>query len=127
MQFEVLREHIGDRFYKAGDVREVDEISVNHLVRNGVLRPISKSGKSSSPKQPAKVSVAAKGRSENVAKEPKAEDITASDTATNSELETAPEVKAEDKAEADKQDAQKAESTLVQNKSQGAAPKNKGS
>ncbi|MBK3745925.1 hypothetical protein G3A39_43035, partial [Paraburkholderia aspalathi] len=40
MKFEVLREHIGDKFYKTGDVREVDQMSVVHLVRNGVLRPI---------------------------------------------------------------------------------------
>ncbi len=41
MKFEVLREHIGDKFYKEGDTRDADEITVKQLVRNGVLRPIS--------------------------------------------------------------------------------------
>ncbi|MGO1160548.1 hypothetical protein ACTOV4_01160 [Brucella sp. C7-11G] len=41
MKFEVLREHIGDKFYKEGDARDADELTVKQLVRNGVLRPIS--------------------------------------------------------------------------------------
>lgn len=41
MKFEVLREHIGDKFYKEGDTRDADELTVKQLVRNGVLRPIS--------------------------------------------------------------------------------------
>lgn len=41
MKFAVLREHIGDKFYKEGDTRDADELTVKQLVRNGVLRPIS--------------------------------------------------------------------------------------
>ncbi len=41
MKFAVLREHIGDKFYKEGDIRDADELTVKNLVRNGVLRPIS--------------------------------------------------------------------------------------
>ncbi|MCI0999199.1 hypothetical protein HWD97_03795 [Ochrobactrum sp. C6C9] len=41
MKFDVLREHIGDKFYKTGDIRESDELTVKHLIRNGVLRACS--------------------------------------------------------------------------------------
>ena len=38
MQFEVMRQHIGDRFYNEGDTREANEQDVMHLIKNGVLR-----------------------------------------------------------------------------------------
>lgn len=37
MKFEVKREHFGDKFYKSGDTREADPVSVKHLVDKGVL------------------------------------------------------------------------------------------
>lgn len=39
MKFEVIREHLGDRPYRKGDIREADEAQVAHLVRAGVLKP----------------------------------------------------------------------------------------
>lgn len=132
MQFEVLREHIGDRFYKTGDIREVDEMSVNHLVRNGVLRPIRnpENPAPSSSDPAANASVDGKGKGENPATDSKAEDQGALDTVEKApELEAShedkPAVKAKAKAEAPED--QKAETAEVQNKAQGAAPKNKGS
>lgn len=41
LKFEVLREHEGDRFYKAGDKREGTMVDLGHLVPN-VLKPIGK-------------------------------------------------------------------------------------
>lgn len=38
MQFEVMRQHIGDRFYNEGDIREANEQDVMHLIKNGILR-----------------------------------------------------------------------------------------
>lgn len=38
MQFEVMRQHLGDRFYNEGDIREANEPDVAHLIKNGVLR-----------------------------------------------------------------------------------------
>lgn len=38
MQFEVMRQHLGDRFYNEGDTREANEQDVMHLIKNGVLR-----------------------------------------------------------------------------------------
>lgn len=38
MQFEVMRQHLGDRFYSEGDTREANEQDVMHLIKNGVLR-----------------------------------------------------------------------------------------
>lgn len=38
MQFEVMRQHLGDRFYNEGDIREANEQDVMHLIKNGVLR-----------------------------------------------------------------------------------------
>lgn len=43
MKYDVLREHIGDKFYKSGDVRDAEPMTVAHLVRNGVLRPVADS------------------------------------------------------------------------------------
>lgn len=37
MDYEVKREHIGDRAYAPGDIRTADPSTVDHLVRNGVL------------------------------------------------------------------------------------------
>ena len=37
MKYEVKREHFGDKFYKSGDTREADPVSVKHLVDKGVL------------------------------------------------------------------------------------------
>lgn len=38
MKFNVLREHLGDKFYKEGDIRDADPMNVASLVRNGILR-----------------------------------------------------------------------------------------
>lgn len=38
MQFEVMRQHLGDRFYNEGDTREANEQDVMHLIKNGVLQ-----------------------------------------------------------------------------------------
>ena len=38
MQFEVMRQHLGDRFYNEGDIREANEPDVAHLIKNSVLR-----------------------------------------------------------------------------------------
>lgn len=37
MKYKVKREHFGDKFYKSGDTREADPVSVKHLVDKGVL------------------------------------------------------------------------------------------
>lgn len=37
-QFEVLRQHFGDKQYWPGDVRDASERDVSHLVKAGVLR-----------------------------------------------------------------------------------------
>ena len=37
MKYEVKREHFGDQFYKSGDIREADPMTVKHLVDKGVL------------------------------------------------------------------------------------------
>lgn len=37
MKFKVAREHYGDRYYRAGDVREANEGAVAHLLLAGVL------------------------------------------------------------------------------------------
>lgn len=122
MQFKVLREHTGDRFYKTGDIREVDEMSVHHLVRNGVLLPIhdAENSASSSSDPAANVSGDGEGQAENTATESKAED------GKPEHSETAPEDKPDVKAEAEKPEGRKAESADIQNKAQRAAPKNKG-
>lgn len=41
MKFKVIREHLGDKMYKAGDVREVDEHTVTQLLKRGILVPLS--------------------------------------------------------------------------------------
>jgi septal ring factor EnvC (AmiA/AmiB activator) len=38
-KFDVLREHLGDRFYKEGETREVSEAAAGHLIKGGVLAP----------------------------------------------------------------------------------------
>lgn len=40
MKYTVKREHEGDKFYKPGDVRELDEFTAIQLVQLGVLEPI---------------------------------------------------------------------------------------
>lgn len=37
MKFKVLREHIGDKFYRKGDLREANASDVKHLVTKGIL------------------------------------------------------------------------------------------
>lgn len=37
MKFKVIREHLGDKFYRSGDVREANERDVKHLIKKGVL------------------------------------------------------------------------------------------
>ncbi|MFK0338719.1 hypothetical protein ACIQT7_15735 [Agrobacterium deltaense] len=36
--YEVLRQHLGDKMYMPGDVREADQGEVQHLIDRGVLR-----------------------------------------------------------------------------------------
>ena len=40
MEYKVMREHEGDKYYAEGDVREISEIDAKHLVVIGVLQPI---------------------------------------------------------------------------------------
>ena len=49
MQYIVLRNHIGDRPYSAGDIREAVEAEVSHLVRYGVLKPKAEAAQKSKP------------------------------------------------------------------------------
>lgn len=37
MKYDVKREHIGDRLYRKGEVRECNPSTVTHLVRKGIL------------------------------------------------------------------------------------------
>lgn len=37
MKYQVMRQHLGDRLYIKGDVRDAREQDVAHLVRAGVL------------------------------------------------------------------------------------------
>lgn len=37
MKFEVRRQHLGDKMYMPGDIREIGEAEVKHLVDRGVL------------------------------------------------------------------------------------------
>lgn len=37
MKYDVLRQHLGDKAYAKGDVRDAREADVAHLVRLGVL------------------------------------------------------------------------------------------
>lgn len=39
-KFKVKWDHIGDRAYKAGDVREANPNAVKHLVKSGILEPM---------------------------------------------------------------------------------------
>lgn len=54
MKFTVIRQHLGDKMYMPGDVREAAESDVAHLVRNKVLvkaRPAPKNkAETSAPK-----------------------------------------------------------------------------
>ncbi|NSL20561.1 hypothetical protein [Agrobacterium tumefaciens] len=36
--YDVLRQHLGDKMYMPGDIREVAPGDVQHLIDNGVLR-----------------------------------------------------------------------------------------
>ena len=55
VKYDVLREHEGDRFYKTGETRDLDEGSAKHLVKLGVLaehdpdRPKNSRGKAPAP------------------------------------------------------------------------------
>lgn len=40
VKFQVLREMEGDRFYRAGETREMAEADAVHLVRLGVLKKV---------------------------------------------------------------------------------------
>lgn len=37
MQYEVRRQHFGDKMYYAGDIREAEPRDVTHLIKSGVL------------------------------------------------------------------------------------------
>lgn len=37
MQYEVRRQHFGDKMYYAGDIREAEPRDVAHLIKSGVL------------------------------------------------------------------------------------------
>lgn len=40
-KYRVLREHLGDKPYAEGHVRDADEVHVTHLVRAGVLKEMT--------------------------------------------------------------------------------------
>ena len=50
MNYDVRREHQGDRFYRQGDTRTADPSMVAHLVRSGVLVEAAKGGRKAEPK-----------------------------------------------------------------------------
>ncbi|MFZ5674289.1 MAG: hypothetical protein ACOZAM_15110 [Pseudomonadota bacterium] len=37
MKFKVLRQHLGDKLYMPGDIREISEADAGHLVKLGCL------------------------------------------------------------------------------------------
>lgn len=37
VKYDVLREHEGDRFYRSGETRDLNEVEAKHLVELGVL------------------------------------------------------------------------------------------
>ncbi|WP_291349449.1 MULTISPECIES: hypothetical protein [unclassified Acinetobacter] len=45
MKYEVKREHFGDQFYKSGDIREADPMTVKHLIDKGVLTELKEEKK----------------------------------------------------------------------------------
>ena len=53
--YEVIRQHLGDRMYMPGDIREATEGDVKHLIANGVL----KESQAKSEKVPANKAVKA--------------------------------------------------------------------
>jgi len=52
MKFDVIRQHLGDRLYWAGEEREAEEHDVRHLVESGVL--VAKSGEKTKAKNEEK-------------------------------------------------------------------------
>lgn len=56
-KFKVKWAHLGDRAYKAGDTREANPNAVKHLVKSGILEPMTDDGgkkvatKKSAPKK----------------------------------------------------------------------------
>lgn len=52
--YDVKREHEGDRFYRSGDERVLDEAEAAHLVRLGVLEPKAEKPAKNKAEQPAK-------------------------------------------------------------------------
>lgn len=58
--YTVLREHEGDRYYRAGDARELDPASAAHLVRLGVLTPAAPEPEKTEPPVKTKVDPPAK-------------------------------------------------------------------
>jgi len=55
MKFNVIRQHLGDRLYWAGDEREAEEKDVLHLVQNGVLVAKSDGGTKAKNEEKPKV------------------------------------------------------------------------
>lgn len=40
-KYRVLREHLGDRHYAEGHMREAEAVHVTHLVQNGILKEMT--------------------------------------------------------------------------------------
>lgn len=59
--YRVKREHIGDKDYSVGDVRNANAQDVAHLVDSGVLEPVGPKGDGKKPAQ-AKSAPAAKNK-----------------------------------------------------------------
>lgn len=55
MNYDVLREHLGDRMYVKGETREAEPARVSHLVKAGVLREAAPDAEKVAPKAAAAV------------------------------------------------------------------------
>lgn len=53
-EYDVKREHYGDKYYQTGDKRSANPSDVKHLVDNGVLVEVASSAKSKTAKSAAK-------------------------------------------------------------------------
>lgn len=59
--YDVLRQHLGDKQYWAGETREANEADVKHLVEKGILKEAK--GKAESPAANKAVKAAPKNKS----------------------------------------------------------------
>ncbi|UNW10674.1 hypothetical protein MOW14_05805 [Acinetobacter indicus] len=53
-EYDVKREHYGDKYYQTGDKRTANPADVKHLIDNGVLVESAEESKPKTTKTPAK-------------------------------------------------------------------------